>query len=96
MARDALVEGLAAAPLGVTVPGQGLHLVALAPAGAQDGDLQRRAQARGLATRRLSEMFIAAPARQGLVIGFSGFAPAEIGAAARRAAAAIAAGEARG
>ena len=96
MARDALVEGLAAAPLGVTVPEQGLHLVALAPAGAQDGDLQRRAKAGGLATRRLSEMFIAAPARQGLVIGFSGFAPAEIGAAARRAAAAIATGEARG
>lgn len=91
-ARDALVAGLSAAPLDVAVPEQGLHLIALGRDGASDAGLLRLAQAGGLACRRLSEMFIAAPARQGLVIGFSGFGPDEIEAAARRAAQSIAGG----
>jgi len=95
MARDALVAGLSSAPLEVAVPDQGLHLIAHARDGATDAELQRRAQDGGLASRRLSEMFVDLRPRQGLVIGFSGFAPAEIGAAARRGAAAIAAGGAR-
>lgn len=95
MARDALVAGLSAAPLDVSVPDQGLHLIAHARDGARDTDLQVQAQQAGLACRRLSEMFIEAPARQGLVIGFSGFAPEQIEAAARRAAGSICAGMAR-
>jgi GntR family transcriptional regulator/MocR family aminotransferase len=92
MARDALVGGLSAAPLDIVVPEQGLHLIARAQGATTDAELQALAAGAGLACRRLSEMFVTAPARQGLVIGFSGFAPDEIGRAAGRAAAAIRAG----
>jgi GntR family transcriptional regulator/MocR family aminotransferase len=90
MARDALVEGLAAAPLDVSIPEQGLHLIAYARIDASDAELQRLAQEGGLASRRLSELFIQAPARQGLVIGYSGFVADEISTAALGAARAIA------
>lgn len=89
MARDALVEGLSAAPLDVMIPDQGLHLIAHARAGATDAALQRLAQQGGLASRRLSQMFLAAPPRQGLVIGYSGFAAGDIRTAARGAAKAM-------
>jgi GntR family transcriptional regulator/MocR family aminotransferase len=82
MARDELVEGLSTAPLDVTIPDQGLHLIAHAREGASDVDLQRLAQSGGLASRRLSQMFIKAPEQQGLVIGYSGFDPKRIGIAA--------------
>jgi GntR family transcriptional regulator/MocR family aminotransferase len=82
MARDELVEGLSTAPLDVTIPDQGLHLIAHAREGASDVDLQRLAQSSGLASRRLSQMFIKAPEQQGLVIGYSGFDPKQIGIAA--------------
>jgi GntR family transcriptional regulator / MocR family aminotransferase len=95
MARDALVEGLSAAPLDVKVPEQGLHLIAHAREGAWDADLQCLAQEGGLACRRLSEMFIEAPARQGLVIGYSGFGADEIRTATLGAASAIASGRKR-
>ena len=90
MARDALVEGLAAAPLDVSIPEQGLHLIASARNDASDAELQRLAQEGGLASRRLSELFIQAPARQGLVIGYSGFVADEVSTAALGAARAIA------
>lgn len=89
LARDALVAGLSAAPLDIVIPDQGLHLIALARGGAMDADLQCLAQAAGLACRHLSEMYVEAPARQGLVVGYSGFEPDEIGRAARCAAHAI-------
>jgi len=92
MARDALVEGLSEAPLDVTVPDQGLHLIARAQGEGSDLDLQRLAQSGGLASRRLSQMFLTAPAQQGLVIGYSGFEIADIRTAACRAARAIASG----
>jgi GntR family transcriptional regulator / MocR family aminotransferase len=92
MARDALVEGLSTAQLDVTIPDQGLHLIANARDGASDADLQRLAQAGGLASRRLSQMFIKAPEQQGLVIGYSGFNAAEIRAAAYGGAQAITSG----
>lgn len=92
MARDALVEGLSVAPLDVMVPDQGLHLIARAQDAGSDADLQRLAQSGGLASRRLSQMFIKAPAQQGLVIGYSGFEIAEIRVAAYGAARAIASG----
>ena len=90
MARDALVEGLSAAPLDVTVPDQGLHLIAHARDDASEAELWRLAQTGGLASRRLSEMFIKAPTQQGLVIGYSGFEAAEIRAASFSAARSIA------
>ncbi|MCF3641515.1 PLP-dependent aminotransferase family protein, partial [Rhizobium sp. TRM95111] len=96
-ARDALVEGLAGAPgLAVGVPGQGLHLVAVAH-GATDDDtvLVEIARAAGLGARALSSMAVSEPPRQGLVIGFSGFPPEVLFTAAdtfRRALAARASG----
>lgn len=92
MARDALVEGLSAAPLDVMIPDQGLHLIAYARGGEADAELQRLGQAGGLSSRRLSQMFLKAPAQQGLVIGYSGFETAEIRAAAYGATRAIVSG----
>ncbi|MDM7945627.1 MAG: PLP-dependent aminotransferase family protein [Oceanibaculum nanhaiense] len=95
MARDALVEGLSEAQLDVTIPDQGLHLIANARNCESDAELQRLAQAGGLASRRLSELFIKAPTQQGLVIGYSCFEADEIRAAASGAARAIALGRNR-
>lgn len=92
MARDALVEGLSAAPLDVKIPDQGLHLIAYARGDEVDAELQRLAQVGGLTSRRLSQMFLKAPAQQGLVIGYSGFETAEIRAAAHGATRAITSG----
>lgn len=92
MARDALVEGLSAAPLDVMIPDQGLHLIAYARGDEADAELQRLAQAGGLGSRRLSQMFLKVPAQQGLVIGYSGFETTEIRAAAYGATQAIASG----
>lgn len=83
MARDAMVDGLSRLPLRLTPPDQGLHLVAFTRDNTPDADLQRLLQDGGLVTRRLSEMYIRAPIRQGLVIGYSGFAVDEIRAATR-------------
>lgn len=82
-ARDALVEGLAATRLAVTVPDQGLHLIADLPDGLSDVALLPALRAAGLAARALSACFVEAPGRQGLVIGFSGFAPDVLAATAR-------------
>jgi GntR family transcriptional regulator/MocR family aminotransferase len=95
LARDALVEGLSGAPLDVKIPDQGLHLIAHVRDSASDAELQRLALAGGLATRRLSQMFLKAPAQQGLLIGYSGFEFDEIRNAATGAARAIAAGSDR-
>ena len=71
------------------IPDQGLHLIAYARGDEADAELQRLAQAGGLGSRRLSQMFLKAPAQQGLVIGYSGFETAEIRAAAHGATRAI-------
>jgi GntR family transcriptional regulator/MocR family aminotransferase len=90
-ARDALVAGLSAAnTLSVEVPDQGLHLVAGLPASLVDTDAVEIARHVGLGMRALSSMAVTNPPKQGLVIGFSGFAPAVLNAAATRFAAAIA------
>ncbi|WP_338091051.1 PLP-dependent aminotransferase family protein [Shinella kummerowiae] len=89
-ARDALVEGLSAAKnLSVAVPDQGLHLVAGLPASLVDTHAVDMARTAGLGVRALSSMAVTNPPKQGLVIGFSGFAPAVLQAAATRFAAAI-------
>ena len=82
-ARDALVEGLRATPLAVTVPDQGLHLIADLPEGSDDVALLPVLRSAGLGARALSTCFVEAPARHGLVIGFSGFPPEVLEAAAR-------------
>ncbi|WP_337184529.1 PLP-dependent aminotransferase family protein [Shinella sp.] len=89
-ARDALVAGLASAPgLSVDVPDQGLHLVARLPARLDDVEAVEIARKAGLGARALSSMAVTNPPRQGLVIGFSGFAPEVLHASATHFAAAV-------
>ncbi|HWL66962.1 MAG TPA: PLP-dependent aminotransferase family protein [Geminicoccus sp.] len=78
-ARDVLVRTLRR-QLGLVLdpPGQGLHLVLpLAPL-ADDHAIAAAAAIRGVHVQPLSPLFIDAAPRQGLVLGFSGFAPAEL------------------
>lgn len=85
--RDALVEGLRDGTdgrLAVDSPEQGLHLVARPAAPSIDSELLPRMAQAGLGGRALSEMFLSRPPEQGLVLGFSGFAPDELKAAGRR------------
>lgn len=90
-ARDALVAGLSTTgKLAVAVPDQGLHLVATLPTSIADTEAVEIARQVGLGVRALSGMAVTHAPRQGLVIGFSGFAPEVLEAAARRFAAAIA------
>ncbi|MCR6500613.1 PLP-dependent aminotransferase family protein [Shinella sp. CPCC 101442] len=90
-ARDALVAGLATARnLSVAIPDQGLHLVAALPASLPDIEAVEIARKAGLGVRALSAMAVTHAPRQGLVIGFSGFAPEILEAAAKRFAADIA------
>jgi GntR family transcriptional regulator/MocR family aminotransferase len=89
-ARDALVAGLSTAKnLSLAVPDQGLHLVAGLPASLIDTDAVEIARQAGLGVRALSAMAVTNPPKQGLVIGFSGFAPVVLHAAATRFAAAL-------
>ncbi|MEW6641245.1 MAG: PLP-dependent aminotransferase family protein [Pseudomonadota bacterium] len=85
-ARDTLVAQLqthARAHLAVTVPEQGLHLVAALDHPRRDTEIVTTAEAAGLAVRALSPMYLDAPARQGLVLGFSGFSVEALRRAAR-------------
>lgn len=84
LARDALVMGLRCGPVVVEVPDQGLHLIAGLPDEMQDRDMLDRAQEVGLGGRALSGLYLSAPKRQGLVLGFSGFAPEALYQAAQR------------
>ena len=83
--RDALAAGLAIGSNRLTVvsPQQGLHLVAGLPDGADDVALAQAARDSGVAARPLSPMHHRTPPRQGLVLGFSGFSPRALSAAAR-------------
>lgn len=83
-ARDALVAGLACTALTVGVPDQGLHLTAGLPPGLADTEAVELARKAGLGARALSTMAVTHPPRQGLVIGFSGFAPDVLQEAAAR------------
>ena len=78
------MAGLGDGPAMVTVPDQGLHLIASLPQGGSDLEEQTRARRVGLGTKALSPMYLHALPRQGLVIGFSGFAPDVLEQAARR------------
>ncbi|WP_029005040.1 PLP-dependent aminotransferase family protein [Azorhizobium doebereinerae] len=84
IARDALLEGLDGAGLAVTAPDQGLHLLAGLPAGSDDVVIVAAARTAGFGPRALSPLYVDAPPRAGLVIGFSGFPPEDLRAAARR------------
>lgn len=81
-ARDALVAALGRAGLAVRPPDQGLHLIAGLPDGVSDTAVIAAVRAAGLGARALSPLYLEAPARHGLVVGFSGFAPDALYAAA--------------
>ncbi|MFN3721347.1 MAG: PLP-dependent aminotransferase family protein [Rhizobium rhizophilum] len=83
-ARDALVEALREGRFSVATPEQGLHLVAELAPRADDVSLARRAREAGFGAKALSPLYLAEPARRGLVIGFSGFPPEVMASAARR------------
>ncbi|RUU06756.1 PLP-dependent aminotransferase family protein, partial [Mesorhizobium sp. M7A.T.Ca.TU.009.01.3.2] len=86
-ARDVLVAGLEAHcgdALEVTVPEQGLHLMATLKDAGPDTAIVEAAKAAGVGARALSSMFIGGAPRQGLVLGFSGFSDEELMAATVR------------
>jgi len=80
-ARDVLVAGLQARcgdALDVTVPEQGLHLMAMLRGGGPDTAIVEAAKAVGVGARALSAMFIDGTPRHGLVLGFSGFSDEDL------------------
>ncbi|HUJ75969.1 MAG TPA: PLP-dependent aminotransferase family protein [bacterium] len=88
-ARDTLVTELtrhAGGCLAVDAPDQGMHLVAYLTGQCSDVAIERAARGQGLIARALSPLYLRAPARQGLVLGYTGFAPEAL----RRASASLA------
>ncbi len=85
--QDAMVEELAPAveALGgrLPLPDQGNHLVAWLPEGFDDVALERAARARAVVTRAISRLYLEAPPRPGLMLGFTGFRPEQLRAPAR-------------
>jgi GntR family transcriptional regulator/MocR family aminotransferase len=71
-------------------PDQGNHLVAWLPEGFDDVGLERAARAEGIACRALSRLYLEAPPRPGLMLGFTGFRPEQLKEPAERLAALIA------
>jgi GntR family transcriptional regulator/MocR family aminotransferase len=74
--RDALATTLtrkAAGQLETDVPDQGMHLVAYLKTGRRDIELEATAARAGIVVRAISRFYRAAPPRQGLMLGFSGF-----------------------
>lgn len=83
-ARDALVGALTSDRLTVSVPEQGLHLVAELDGTEDDVALALQARAVGFGVKALSPLYARPTDRRGLVVGFSGFEPEVLAEAARR------------
>jgi GntR family transcriptional regulator/MocR family aminotransferase len=91
--RDALAATLtrrATDRLTIDVPDQGMHLVAYLKDGGADTAIEAAALRAGLIVRAISRFYRAAPARPGLMLGFSGFPRQLIVPAAARLAALVA------
>jgi GntR family transcriptional regulator/MocR family aminotransferase len=74
--RDALVTALRrhlGDHLSVDPPDQGMHLVAYTRRGLSDVTLERAAREHGVIVRAMSRLYVEAPARSALVLGFSGY-----------------------
>jgi len=85
--RDTLVAALRrrlGGHLTVDPPDQGMHLVAYLRRGLSDLAIERAAREQGVLVRALSRMYVAAPARAGLMLGFSGYPRQTIGPAVAR------------
>ena len=85
--RDTLVTALRRRlddHLSVDPPDQGMHLVAYLRRGLSDVAIERAAREHGVLVKAMSRMYVAAPARQGLIFGFSGYPRQVIGSAVAR------------
>jgi GntR family transcriptional regulator / MocR family aminotransferase len=74
--RDALASALVRRlgdDLTVDVPDQGMHLVAYMRKGVSDTAIERSAREAGVIVRATSRMYLKAPPRSGLMLGFSGY-----------------------
>lgn len=71
-------------------PEQGNHLVVWLPEGVDDIELERAARAAGVTCRALGRLYVEAPRRAGLMLGFTGFRPDALAAPAARLGALIA------
>jgi GntR family transcriptional regulator/MocR family aminotransferase len=90
--RDRLVDALrrrAGDFLEVEPPDQGMHLVAYLRRGLSDSIVEQAALDKGVVVRALSRLYARARPRQGLMLGFSGYPAASIGAAVGRLAEAL-------
>jgi GntR family transcriptional regulator/MocR family aminotransferase len=85
--RDVLAAELthrAGELLSVEIPDQGMHLVAYLRGGLSDVAIQEAALAGGVVVRSISQLYIAAPPRSALMLGFSGYPCQSIVPAAKR------------
>jgi GntR family transcriptional regulator/MocR family aminotransferase len=85
--RDLLVKSLrrrVSAYARVDPPDQGMHLVLYLNKGLSDVAIQRAALEQRVVTRAMSELYLAAPPRSALMLGFSGHPPSSIPAAVAR------------
>jgi GntR family transcriptional regulator / MocR family aminotransferase len=74
--RDVLVAALRhrlGDEMTVDAPDQGMHLVAYLKRGLKDVAIERAARGHGVIVRAMSRLYVAAPPRSALVIGFSGY-----------------------
>ena len=73
---DALVAALRrrlADDLTVDPPDQGMHLVAYTRRGLSDVTIERAAREQGVIVRAMSRLYVEAPPRSALMLGFSGY-----------------------
>jgi GntR family transcriptional regulator/MocR family aminotransferase len=97
--RDLLVKSLRrrlADYATVEPPDQGMHLVLHLTKGLSDVAIQRAAFGQRVVTRAMSELYLAAPPRSALMLGFSGHPPSSIPSAVARLAEVIEAAAGRG
>lgn len=73
----------------VDVPDQGMHLIGYLRDGRSDVEVAAQAAARGVQVRPISPLFRQAPARQGLLLGFTGFPASAMDAGVARLAAVL-------
>jgi GntR family transcriptional regulator / MocR family aminotransferase len=59
--------------LTVDPPDQGMHLVAFTRRGLSDVTIERAARQHGVIVRAMSRLYVEAPARSALMLGFSGY-----------------------
>jgi GntR family transcriptional regulator/MocR family aminotransferase len=74
--RDALVAAIERRlgdHLSVDPPDQGMHLVAYTRRGLSDVTMERAAREHGVIVRAMSSLYVEAPARSALMLGFSGY-----------------------